>query len=109
MSCQLEISDLESHITWKLQSFTLLSTSHLLVLRTCIISGHETVELFLFQYVASLMRAYWSRAPPKCAGVRGAGSAFPISAISDSPTIPSHVHDKVPSERLHVSWMGFDA
>jgi hypothetical protein len=99
MSCQLAISDLESHVTCKTTEFSLLSTSHLLVLCTCIISGHETVEVFLFQCVASLMRAYWSRLP-QGAGVRDAGSAFPFPAISDSPTIPSHVQDKVPSGRL---------
>jgi hypothetical protein len=77
MSCQLEISDLESHITCKLQSFTLLSTSHLLVLRTCIISGHETVELFLFQYVASLMRAYWFKGSPKMRRGPGCWIRFP--------------------------------
>jgi hypothetical protein len=34
------------------------------------------------------MRAYWSRLPPKGAGVQDAESAFPFPAISDSLNYP---------------------
>jgi hypothetical protein len=108
MSCQLEISDLESHITCKTIEFALLSTSHLLVLCTCIISGHETVE-FLFQCVASLNASLLVKAPPKAQGSGMAESAFPFPAISDSLTIPSHVQTKYPVGAYNVSWMAFDA